>query len=398
MNNLLPEDQTRSKEYRFGTVVADHDVEAEPPTHPGSLTMTLTVPLRAQGIRHMYFLFGVITAVIAIALLVSLLVTYLAFKNTVTSSGSSSASRPAIANSLGNVTVYYAASLNDLMTRIINPDFSAKYAYSVLSTSAASGVLTTSLKAGAAADVFISAASSYDTTLLSSPLPSGGKPVIRWYASFAKSRLGIGYSIQSPFRSVFEAIASGALPWYEGLDTTKYSMKIGRTDPNIDPKGYRTVIMTHLAEIYYKRKNITATVLGSPRNNLQMYTEQNLENLLQNGDLDVGFFYECEYPWNGNLRFISLPAQLDFSNSSLNSYYSKANYTNTATGVVTKGSAIVYTVTIPTLSPDPPIAAAYVNHLLSLLGTSQMTEEGLFPLAAGPIFAGNLSAVPPLTQ
>ena len=389
MNSLLPEDQPRSKEYRFGTVVADHHLN----------DLTLTVPLRAQGIRHMYFLFGVITAVISIALLVSLLVTYLAFnKNTATTSGSSSINRPATANSWGNVTVYYASSFNDLMTRIINPDFSAKYDYSVMSVSAASGVLATSLKAGAVADVFISAASSYDTTLLSSLLIPSGKPVIRWYASFAKSRLGIGYNTQSPFLSVFQAIASGALPWYEGLDTTKYSMKIGRTDPNIDPKGYRTVIMTRLAEIFYNRKNISTTVLGTPRNNLQIYTEQNLEKLLQNGDLDVGFFYECEYPWNGNLRFISLPAQLDFSNSSYNSYYSKANYTNTATGAVTKGSAIVYTITIPTLSPDPPMAAAYVSHLLSLLGTAQMTQEGLLPLASGPIFAGNLSAVPTLAH
>ena len=370
--------------------MAHHDQEAEP--------QTTHLPLRAQSLRRTYFLFGVVTAVIAICLLVSLLVSYLAFRKTATtSSGSSTISRTAAAYSLGNVTVYHASSFNDLMTRVINPDFTTKFDYSVISVSAASGVLATSLKAGAIADVFISAASSYDTTLLTSPLPSG-KPVIRWYASFAKSRLGIGYSIQSPFLSVFEAIASGGLPWYEGLDTTKYNMKIGRTDPNIDPKGYRTVIMTRLAEIFYNRKNISKTVLGTPRNNLQMYTEQNLEKLLQNGDLDVGFFYECEYPWNGNLRFISLPVQLDFSNSSFNSYYSKANYTNTATGAVTKGSAIVYTITIPTLSPDPPMAATYVSHLLSLLGTAQMTGEGLFPLATGPIFAGNLSAVPTLAH
>jgi hypothetical protein len=85
--------------------------------------------------------------------------------------------------------------------------------------------------------------------------------------------------------------------------------------------------MTRLAEGYYNVSNIEATVLGSPRNNQQIYTEQNLEALLVKGDIDVGFFYEVEHVWgsDSNVKFIPLPVYLDMSNSSLNSYYKKVS-------------------------------------------------------------------------
>jgi hypothetical protein len=83
--------------------------------------------------------------------------------------------------------------------------------------------------------------------------------------------------------------------------------------------------MARLAEMYYNTTGIFNRVLGAARNNLQMYTEQNLEQLLVNGDIDCGFFYEVERIWDksSNLRFIELPEHLDFSNVSLNSYYAK---------------------------------------------------------------------------
>ena len=88
--------------------------------------------------------------------------------------------------------------------------------------------------------------------------------------------------------------------------------------------GYRTVIMARLASIYYNIPGIQMNVLGPARNNLQIYTETNLELALENGNIDVGFFYECEQIWTGrHVRFIPLPMHLDMSNKSLNYYYAK---------------------------------------------------------------------------
>lgn len=54
-----------------------------------------------------------------------------------------------------------------------------------------------------------------------------------------------------------------------------------------------------------------------------MFVLQTLESLLSQGSIDVGFFYEVEKQWAGDLRFISLPDHIDMSDDSLNWYYAK---------------------------------------------------------------------------
>lgn len=135
-----------------------------------------------------------------------------------------------------NVTVYYASSLNDIMIETINPSFEAKYNIRVNAVSDSSGNLAKALKLGKAADVFISADSKISATLLAPVvLPGTTIPVISWYTFWASTNLGIGYNINSTYVSTFEKIANGSLPWYEGLNQA--TMKIGRTDPDSDPKG-----------------------------------------------------------------------------------------------------------------------------------------------------------------
>ena len=292
---------------------------------------------------------------------------------------------------LGNVTVFYAASLVNLMTKNINPGFTNTAHYRVNTQAAASGVLAMQLIQGISTDIFISASATYDTTLSTTTIPSTGKTVLSWWATWGSTRLGIGYNINSPHIANFQAIANGSLPWYIGINPS--TMKIGRTDPDLDPKGARIVIMTKLAQLYYNTSySIESTILGSDRNPLQLYAEQQLENLLDAGNLDVGFFYECEQTWKGNVQFMSLPNHLDFSNSSLNEYYKKANYTSQAMKTVTQGSAIVFTISILNNAINKNTAILYVENLLSLKTASFFNHSGLYK--AHPVFSGNKSAIP----
>lgn len=83
-------------------------------------------------------------------------------------------------------------------------------------------------------------------------------------------------------------------------------------------------MMTHLSDIYYNTTGTLKTIFGKARNSRQIYEEAKLEKALEDGSVDVGFFYKCEQLWTGeNLRFISLPSQLDMSNRELNIYYAK---------------------------------------------------------------------------
>jgi molybdate/tungstate transport system substrate-binding protein len=135
----------------------------------------------------------------------------------------------------GNITVYYAGSLLGIMDRFIVTNFTAKYGIKVIEVAAGSGALATLLQNGANADVFISADSKISSTLTSYTVAKTQKKVIDWYTLWTRSKLGIGYNIDSEYASRFEAIANGSLPWYEAMD--RNILKIGRTDPNLDPKG-----------------------------------------------------------------------------------------------------------------------------------------------------------------
>ena len=85
--------------------------------------------------------------------------------------------------------------------------------------------------------------------------------------------------------------------------------------------GARTIIMMRLADVYYNVTGLGQRILGNPLNNQQIYVEQQLETLLAEGAIDVGFFYDCEQQWNVTSRFISLPTDIDMSDVTKNSLY-----------------------------------------------------------------------------
>ena len=97
-----------------------------------------------------------IIAVIVIIVLI-ILSTSCKYRNDCPSNSSSS---PSI------VTVFYAGSLVDVMSRMIGPGVLKEYNIAINATSAASGILAAKLENGASVDLFISASTSISAQLL----------------------------------------------------------------------------------------------------------------------------------------------------------------------------------------------------------------------------------------
>lgn len=337
-----------------------------------------------QNRIRLYRLFIAGTVISMIIILISLVVVYV-FHTTSNSKGNVNTNDAFT----GNITVLFAASLKDVMNRLIIPDFQSSYFIRVNALYDTSGNLATDLQGGMKADIFMSADSSYNVALMKSSVKGSKQFISSWYTYWTRSRLGIAFSTKSPFVNEFRCILNGSKNWFDVLDHS--IMKIGRTDPNTDPKGYRTIILTRLAEIFYNRSGIVKQVLGSPTNNLQIYSEANLESLLVNGDIDAGFFYEGEHAWDTQNKFIPLDRHIDMSDPALNWYYTRANYTGTKG--VKYGSAIIYTITITNSALNIAGATTFVRYLRSLVGSTELTEEGLF-VYPDQSFLGNLSTVP----
>jgi molybdate/tungstate transport system substrate-binding protein len=237
-------------------------------------------------------------------------------------------------------------------------------------------------------DIFISADAAVDKSLMGA---SNGN-YVSWYVPFGRTSLVIGYNPNSKFAADFQAAANGSKPWYQVLEES--GVRIGRTDPALDPKGVRTIILMELAQQYYHQPNLSQQILGGTENTSQLFPEEELVTRLTSGQLDAGFFYLNEAK-EANIPYITLPDQINLGNPSFNSTYAQASYTDPKTGKVTKGGATVYTITIPNTSKNMAGAIAFVTYLFTA-GQSTLTGDGITLVT--PVVSGDASAVPSQLQ
>jgi molybdate/tungstate transport system substrate-binding protein len=185
---------------------------------------------------------------------------------------------------------------------------------------------------------------------------------VTWYAQFARNRMVITYS-------------KGAITkdnWWQVL--TRPSVQVGRSDPNLDPAGYRALLVWQLAEQYYKRPGLAAQLLASapPRN--MRPKSADLTALVQTGDLDYAWEYESVAQAAG-LSYLILPTEIDLSSAADSGLYAKASVR--VDTVTVRGEPIVYGLSIPVHAPHAGPANQFVNFLLSNEGRAIMRRAHL---------------------
>lgn len=286
----------------------------------------------------------------------------------------------------GKVSVLYAGSLVNLMEKKVGPAFAKATGYTYEGEGKGSVALANEIKGKLRTpDVFISASAAVDTSLMG---PTNGN-YVSWYATFSRTAMVIGYNPTSKFASDFQAAASGAKPWYQVLEEP--GVRLGRTDPQLDPKGMSTLFVMQLAEHYYSQPGLSQQILGASENPSQIFPEEELVARLGSGQLDAGFFYLNEVK-DQNLPYITLPDQINLSDPSMNTAYAQASYTNPQTNKTAHGAAIVYTITIPSTTKNRDGAIAFVNFILSSQGQAFFLQDGL--LQTTPALSGGASNVP----
>ena len=65
-------------------------------------------------------------------------------------------------------------------------------------------------------------------------------------------------------------------------------LRLGRTDPLLDPKGMASIYVCQLAETYYKQPGLEQKLLGADENTAQIFPEEELVARLGAGQLDAG--------------------------------------------------------------------------------------------------------------
>jgi len=100
---------------------------------------------------------------------------------------------------------------------------------------------------------------------------------------------------------------------------TADGVEVGRTDPDQDPLGYRTVMALELAQ---RRYGIDAgAVLGASR----VFRETDLLNVVEQGGIDAAFTYR-NMAVERDLPSVSLPVEVDFSDPDHAETYASVSY------------------------------------------------------------------------
>lgn len=292
---------------------------------------------------------------------------------------------PGSASAKGVVNIAYAGSLVNLMEHSLGPAFGKVTGYTYQGRGAGSTALANQIKSKLITpDVFISASPAAYKTLQG----AANGNIVRWYMTFATSSMVIGYSPRSQFATRLAAAASGGVPWYQALESP--GLRLGRTDPKLDPKGVNTLFTMQLAEQYYHQPGLAAKILGGDENASQIFPEEELVARLTAGQLDAGFFYANEVK-DAGLPYISLPAQINLGDPGLASAYAQATYT-TAAGVTQRGAPISFSVTIPATVKNKAGAEAFVAYLLGTQGRATFAADAFATLP--PSLTGEVAQLP----
>ena len=213
------------------------------------------------------------------------------------------------------------------------------------------------------------------------------------YAEFARNRMVLAYTDRSRF-----AAEMAPDTWWRIL--LRPGVETGRSDPHLDPNGYRTLLVWQLAERHYAQPGLaTRLAAAHPARNVRP-KEADLVGLLQTGELDYIWSYESMAKGIG-LRYVSLPRGIDLSPPDSAGWFGMAAVTvrgaRAGDSVTFRGAPIVYAVAVPRAAPHPEVAARFAAFLLSAEGKVILRREGLDALET-PVPIGTPSAwmpVPP---
>jgi molybdate/tungstate transport system substrate-binding protein len=291
----------------------------------------------------------------------------------------------------GKVYVMYAASLLKTFENIFGPSFQKETGFTYEGEARGSvQVANMIIDRLREPDVFVSAGAIPIMKLMnnSSEDDDDKFSLAQWLVKFASAELVIAYSPNSRFYDELEKARVGEIPWYEVL--SEQSLRFGRTDPELDPKGYYMIITAKLSNIYYNDSTIKQRTLGNDRNPRQIFPEETVKTILEQGQLDAVAAYKHEAVARG-LPYIILPSEINLADPAFSDFYRHASYT-LGTGQAVFGEPIYFSFTIPETVKNLNGAISFGSFLLSTKGKDILEKQGLNYVK--PIVEGNTKKIP----
>ena len=203
-----------------------------------------------------------------------------------------------------------------------------------------------------------------------------------WYAKFARNRMVLAYTDESR-----HADSMDARTWWRVL--LRPGVESGYSDPNVDPAGYRALLVFQLAERYYREPGLARRLQRAvPARNVRPKSAD-LVALLETGELDYAWEYESVARGAG-LRFVTLPESLSLSSMPDSAFYATAavRVVGRTPGdtITVRGEPIMYALSIPRRASHAQLAEQFVRFLLSDDGRRILRANHLDALDSAVVF------------
>ena len=221
-----------------------------------------------------------------------------------------------------------------------------------------------------------------------------------FYVLFATNEIVIAFTEESRYADEINSDN-----WYEIL--ARPGVTFGFSDPNQDPCGYRSVMVMKLADLYYGKPVFETLVEKNTNiyaNGTHVYApkeievkgdkvvirpkETDLTGLVESGSLDYFFIYKSVAEQH-NLRYITLPAEINLGDFRKADYYARVSVTLGSTGKTIKAKPIVYGITVPSNAPNRKLAIEFLRFLLGEKGR-EVFEKNHQDFLNPPVAFGNV--------
>jgi len=181
-----------------------------------------------------------------------------------------------------------------------------------------------------------------------------------WNIRFATNQLVLCYTESSKY-----AKEVNDKNWHEILQ--RKGVVWGHSDPNLDPCGYRSLMVLQLAEKYYKIPGLyDKAIANRPKRNVRPKSVE-LISLLQTGNMDYAWEY-LSVAVQHSLKYVVLPDEINLGNYKYDDLYRQAVVKVTGkkpgTFMDIKGKSCTYGVTLIKDAPNREAAVAFLKYLL----------------------------------
>ncbi len=213
-----------------------------------------------------------------------------------------------------------------------------------------------------------------------------------WNIRFATNQMVLCYNDKSAYAQELTPES-----WTDIL--ARKGVEWGHSDPNLDPCGYRSLMVLQLAEMAFKKPGLNQRLLANrPLRNIRP-KEVELIALLETGALDYAWEYRS-IAVQHKLKFQSLPSEINLGSYALNAFYQQAqvqvNGKKPGEKITLRGRSITYGVTLINDAPHKAAAIKFLDYMLDPEGGLKILKDmGQPPIVPARVSSAKVTAILP---